>query len=41
MQGFSDESLGQMTDEEVLEYFTIVEVMSERQKEAVEGKKIG
>jgi len=41
MQGFSDESLNQMVDEEVLEYFTIVGVMLDRQKEAMEGKKVG
>ena len=41
MSGFSDEALGQMTDEEVFEYYTIIEVIHERQQKALEGKKSG
>lgn len=38
MTGFSEEALSQMTDEEVIEYFTIVDVIRERQQKAMEGK---
>ena len=41
MSGLSNESLNEMTDDEVMEYYIIIEEIKEAQQKAAEGKQSG